>query len=155
MFCKRIARLRAIALLTDRRGTSGTEFALLLPMLTILLMGVFDYGSLAYDSMQVAAAAHAGADYALHNGWSASGVQTAVTGATTLPQVSATPAPQLTTACIVSGAIVATTGSTCAGGGTPGSYVVVNAQAPFTPLVSWAAFALPWTIAARATVRIQ
>ncbi len=147
--------LRIVACLTDRRGTSGTEFALLMPILTVLLMGIFDYGSLAYDSMQVSAAAHAGADYALHNGWSATGVQTAVTGATTLPQVSATPAPQLTAACIVSGAVVATTGSTCAGGGTPGSYVVVNAQAPFTPLLSWAAFALPSTISAQATVRIQ
>jgi hypothetical protein len=124
-------------------------------MLTVLLMGIFDYGSLAYDSMQVSAAAHAGADYALHNGWNAINVEGAVTGATTLPQVSATPAPQLTSACIVSGAVVAATGATCAGGGTPGSYVVVNAQAPFTPLVSWAAFAMPSTISAQATVRIQ
>jgi hypothetical protein len=105
--------------------------------------------------MQVSAAAHAGADYALHNGWNAINVEGAVTGATTLPQVSATPAPQLTSACIVSGAVVAATGATCAGGGTPGSYVVVNAQAPFTPLVSWAAFAMPSTISAQATVRIQ
>jgi Flp pilus assembly protein TadG len=126
-----------------------------MPILTVLLMGIFDYGSLAYDSMQVSAAAHAGADYALHNGWSATGVQTAVKTATTL-SVNTTPATQSTSnACIVAGQVVPATGTTCAGGGTPGTYVVVVAQAQFTPLASWAAFALPSTISAQATVRIQ
>jgi hypothetical protein len=66
------------------------------------------------------------------------------------------PVPQSTSnACIVAGKVVAATGSTCPGGGTPGTYVVVHAQAPFSPLVSWAAFAMPSTLSAQATVRIQ
>ena len=138
-----------------RSGAAGVEFALLLPVLVLLLMGMFDYGALAFQTMQVAAAAHAGADYALHNGWNLTAVQNAVTGATTLPSVSATPTPALSKGCITSGALVITTGSTCPSGGTPGSFAVVNAQAPFSPLVAWSALALPSTITAQAVVRIQ
>ena len=138
-----------------RSGAAGVEFALLLPVLVLLLMGMFDYGALAFQTMQVAAAANAGADYALHHGWNSTAVQNAVTGATTLPSVSASPAPALSQGCISHGALVITTGSTCSSGGTPGSYVVVNAQAPFSPLVAWSALALPSTITAQAVVRIQ
>ena len=139
----------------DCCGSSGVEFALLLPVLSILLMGTFDYGALAYDRMQVSAAAHAGADYAFHAGvFNAGNITSAVVGATTLT-VSATPAPQSITACVTGGALVVTAGSTCPSGGTPGTYVVVNAQASFSPLVSWASFALPSTITAQATVRIS
>jgi Flp pilus assembly protein TadG len=138
-----------------RSGAAGVEFALLLPVLVLLLMGMFDYGALAYQTMQVSAAAHAGADYALHSGWNLTAVQSAVTNATTLASVSATPAPTLSQGCITNGALVITTGSSCPSGGTPGSYVVINAQAPFSPLVIWSAFGLPSTITAKAVVRIQ
>jgi Flp pilus assembly protein TadG len=141
-------------LAADRCGAAGVETALILPVLSVLLMGMFDYGQLAYQTMQVSAAAHAGADYALRNGWNLTAVQSAVTSATAMP-VSASPAPTLSKACVVSGAIVVTTGSTCTSGGTPGSYVIVNAQATFSPLVSWSALALPSTITAQAAVRIQ
>jgi Flp pilus assembly protein TadG len=148
-----ITGLKALA--RARSGAAGVEFALLLPALVLLLMGMFDYGALAYQTMQVAAAAHAGADYALHSGWNLTAVQSAVTNATTLASVSATPAPTLSQGCITNGSLVITTGTSCPSGGTPGSYVVINAQAPFSPLVTWSALALPSTITAKAVVRIQ
>ncbi len=143
------------ALAAARSGAAGVEFALLLPVLVLLLMGMFDYGALAYQTMQVSAAAHAGADYALHSGWNLTAVQSAVTNATPLASVSATPAPTLSLGCITSGALVVTTGTSCPSGGTPGHFVIVNAQAPFSPLVAWSALALPSTITAKAVVRIQ
>ena len=142
------------SILTARTGAAGIEFALLLPALTLLLMGVFDYGALAYQTMQVAAAAHAGADYALRNGWNQTAVQNAVTGATGLT-VSANPAPALSKGCITGNALVITAGSSCPSGGTPGSYVVVNAQSPFSPMLAWSALSFPSTITAQAAVRIQ
>jgi len=42
--------------LADRCGAAGVEFALLLPVLVTLLIGMFDYGALAYQTMQVSAA---------------------------------------------------------------------------------------------------
>jgi Flp pilus assembly protein TadG len=140
--------------LADRTGAVGLEFALLLPAMVLLLMGMFDYGSLSYQTMEVTAAAHAGADYALHNGWNATAVQTAVTSATGL-SVTASPAPALSKACVTNNALVVTTGTTCPSGGAPGNYAIVNAQAPFTPLVSWSAFVMPSTISAQAAVRLQ
>jgi len=142
------------SILAARTGAAGVEFALLLPALSLLLMGTFDYGALAYQTMQVAAAAHAGADYALRNGWNQTGVQNAVTAATSLA-VSATPAPALSKGCISNNALVITTNSTCPSGGASGSYVVVNAQSPFSPLLAWSGLSFPSTITAQAAVRIQ
>ena len=148
-------RIRSFGVwLADRRGSSGVEFALLLPVAVLLLIGAVDYGTLTYQTMEVSAAAHAGAEYALRNGWNASAVQTAVTGATTLT-VTATPAPQLSKACVTGGVVVVTAGSTCASGGPPGNYVVVNAQASFSPLIAWSSLIMPTTISSQATIRIQ
>ncbi len=146
--------VRIPSIVADRAGAAGLEFALILPVLVLMLMGVFDYGALAYQTMQVSAAAHAGADYALRNGWNQTGVQNAVTGATTLT-ISASPAPALSKGCITNNALVITTGSSCPSGGTPGSYVVVNAQSSFSPMLAWSALSFPSTITAQAAIRIQ
>jgi Flp pilus assembly protein TadG len=138
----------------DLGGAASVEFALLLPLLVTLVVGMIDYAQLAYQSMEVAAAAHAGADYALHYGYNSSAIAGAVTAATGLT-VSATPAPAQTTACVTGGAIVATVATTCASGGAPGSYVTVDAQATFTPILAWASFGMPSTLSARAMVRIS
>lgn len=138
----------------NRLGAAGVEFALALPVLVLLLIGMFDYGALAFQTMQVSEAAQAGADYALHNGWNSTAIQTAVTSATGL-SVTATPAPTLSSACLSGNALVVTTGTSCSGGGTPGSYVFVYARSSFSPLVAWSVLALPSTISAHAVVRIQ
>ncbi len=135
-------------------GSAAVEFALLLPFLVTLVLGMSDYGALIYQSMQVSASAHAGALYALRNGYNAGAIQAAVVGATSLT-VTASPAPQLVQACVTSGAVVVTAGSTCPSGGAPGSYVIVNAQAAVTPVVAFTAFAMPSTLSSRATIRIQ
>jgi Flp pilus assembly protein TadG len=140
--------------LADSRGAAAVEFALLLPVLVTLVIGMSDYGALIYQSMQVSAAAHAGALYALRNGYSAGAIQTAVVGATTLT-VTASPAPQLVKACVIGGAVVVTAGSTCPSGGAPGSYVIVNAQAAVTPIVAFTAFVMPSTLSSQAMIRIQ
>ena len=149
----RRVRLRR-ALVGDRQGTAAVEFALLVPLLVALAIGTVDYGALIYQIMQVNAAAHAGAQYAIRNGFSASGIEQAETSATGLT-LSATPAPQLTEACIVGGAIVATAGSTCPAGGSPGSYILISAQSAVTPIVSWPSFTMPASVSAQAMIRIH
>jgi hypothetical protein len=108
--------------------------------------------------MEVDAAAHAGALYALRNDSNATGylaaVQTAVGAATSLA-VSASPAAQIINACVVGGAIVTTTLSTCSGGATAGSYVRVNAQATFTPMIQFSQLTQPSTLNAQAMVRVK
>jgi len=141
------------ACLSDRRGVAAVEFALLAPVLTVLVFGLVDFGTMAYQVMEVEAAAHAGADYAIHSGWNATAVEAAVQNATSMT-INASPLPSQMSACMVSGALVTTTTGTCASGATPGSYVLVSAQATFTPLIAWAAFGLPTSLTAQAMVRI-
>jgi len=149
------ATLRAC--LSDHRGVAAMEFALLAPVLTTLVIGLVDFGNLAYASMEVQVAAHAGADYALHSGWNSTAIASAVTGATGMT-INASPAPAQVSACVVSGVLTATTNTTCPTGSTqstPGTYVQVSAQAAFTPLVAWSIFGLPTSLTAQSMVRIS
>jgi Flp pilus assembly protein TadG len=135
----------------DRRGAAAVEFALLAPVLLLIMAGLTDGSQLIVTHMQVNSAAQAGADFALRQGWNAAGIQAAVTAAA---PVGATGTPVLAQACVVAGAIVTTAAGKCADGGDVGRFVTVTAQAPFTPLMSWPGIAMPKTINGQATVRI-
>lgn len=144
---------RALArLAADRRGAAAVEFALLLPMLALLLAGLFDVSRLISASMQVRAAAQAGADFARTHGWDAAKVETAARSATPLAGVTA--APAAFQGCASGGGIVPAPGPACAGGAPAGSFVAVAASAPFRPLAPWPEVVLPDEVRARAVVRI-
>jgi Flp pilus assembly protein TadG len=79
------ARSLAAALRRSARSESGdslVEMALLLPILTMLLLGTVDLGRMAYMSIEVSNAARAGVQYGQQNSstWSnVTGMQTAAT----------------------------------------------------------------------------
>jgi Flp pilus assembly protein TadG len=56
--------------LCERRATAAVEFALVSPVLLVLLMFVIDFGMYLYASLQLSNAVSAGAEYALVNGQS-------------------------------------------------------------------------------------
>jgi Flp pilus assembly protein TadG len=138
----------------DRRGVAAVEFALIAPVLLLLAAGLIDGSRFIVQTMQVKAAAQAGADYARAHGWDAAGIAGAVTAATSIA-VSASPAPTQTPACIANGNLVAPPGATCAAGGTPGNFVTIAAQAPFAPIMPWPGFSRPTTVSAHAFVRLN
>jgi len=138
----------------DRRGVAAVEFALIAPVLFLLAAGLIDGSRFIVETMQVKAAAQAGADFARKNGWDAAGIATAVTSATSIT-VSADPAPTQTAACVSGANLVAPSGATCAAGGTPGNFIAVAAQAPFAPIMPWPGLSQPTTVAARALVRLN
>jgi Flp pilus assembly protein TadG len=131
------------------RGGAIVEFALVMPFLVGLAVGLFDLGFGLWQSMQVQAAAEAGAQYASLNAltWNATAIATAVTSATGASGVSATPAPSQVCGCTNSNILTPvgspTGGScssfTCTPSGTAGLYASVSAQASYSPLVPW-----PW-----------
>src|SRR4051812_25655166 len=84
----------AARLVHDRRGAAAVEFALVAPILLLLLAGLLDGSRFIRQSMRVSAAAQAGADWAQRNGWNLDGINRAVTSATLTP-AAATPAPSL------------------------------------------------------------
>jgi Flp pilus assembly protein TadG len=141
-------------LLREEGGAAAVELALVAPMLAILAAGVIELSRLAITTMQVRAAAQAGADYAARRGWDPQGVAGAVSGATSIG-AAAMPQPSLVSACASNGEIVATTASRCAAGDPPGRFVMVSATAPFASLFPGIGeIVLPRAVSAQATVRI-
>lgn len=68
------------ALTVPERGASLVEFALLLPFLSLLLIGLIDFGRAYYLSIEVSNAAYAGALYGLQNSDDTVGMQNAALG---------------------------------------------------------------------------
>jgi Flp pilus assembly protein TadG len=142
--------------LRDGRGVAAVEFALATPLLATLLTVLVDFGFGFYEKMQVEDAAQAGAQYALLYGWDSPAIQNAVTSATTLSGLTATPGPTKTCGC-PSGTSVTSAGcgSTCANGLPAGTYVTVNAHATYTPIISYPVMGSTVTLSAQSVVRIQ
>jgi Flp pilus assembly protein TadG len=150
---------RSAGRLTDPSGAAAVEFAIVLPLLALLLLGLVDYGVGFWEAMMVGNAARAGAYYAAVNGWASTGttndanIDAAVTNATQLsvtasssyqcmcPTASGTTITGLTAA---SGTPPACDDTNCTGV-TPnvpaGNYIQVNAQANYSPLIAFTGLA--------------
>ena len=147
---------RAAALLRAPEGNAVMEFGLVAPMLGAILVPLVDVGIGFYQSMQVQDAAQAGAQYAMAHGWNSSAIQNAVTNATALSTVNASPQPTRSCGCPGGTTVVsAACGSTCADGKPAGTYVTVSAQAVYKTLVPYPALGSSVTLSAQSTARIQ
>ena len=152
---KRTLRL-ASATCASRAGVSSVELALATPVLVGLLGLLVDFGVGFYQKMQVFDAAQAGAQYATVHGWDSTAIQNAVTNATPLTGIAASPAPSQACGCPNGTSVdAATCGSTCTNGQTAGTYVTVSAQATYTPMLSYPIFGSTVTLSAQSVARIQ
>ncbi|KAA2211299.1 TadE/TadG family type IV pilus assembly protein [Teichococcus oryzae] len=120
-----LARLRRC-----RRGVSALEFALVGPVLALLALGGFDLGNAALQSLRLAAAARAGAQYAFTQPTDSAGITAAIRA--NLPGWTdvTVPAPVLVCRC-EDGTSVNCAGGAC-GGIPPALYVTLAATRPFT-----------------------
>lgn len=116
-----------------RRGVAATEFAIASGALTLVMMGVYDYGNTAWHKLQVSNAVRAGSAWAAYHGFDAAKITTVITTASNYPAISATPAPAQVCGC--PNASTGITESACTGncpdGGTKGKYVKVSARAVY------------------------
>lgn len=139
-------------LLGEDRGVSAIEFAFIAPVIAILIIGIIDFGMGLWQQIEVANAAEAGAAYAAAKSWnsSVSGIENAVTSATSLSSITASPAPTVPPWCgcpSTSGGITATTcGSPCSDGSLAGHYITVYAQAPYSTILPWPGISHPMTL---------
>jgi Flp pilus assembly protein TadG len=123
----RLKKLRA-----DRGGNFAIEFALALPILLLLLVGLLDLGRLSIEKSALLQGAREGAQYGIQAPTDTANIQTTATNASGVSGATAT----TSTFCeCVSGTQVSCT-STCSGGGTPKQYVVVNTTAPFRSVLA-------------------
>jgi Flp pilus assembly protein TadG len=139
------------------RATAAVEFALLAPMLLILLAGLVEIGMAVTQGLEVQAAASAGGRYATQHGYTdTSGIAAAVVNATNLTGVTANPAPVVFCGCPTTTGITAVTcATTCTGATAAGYYVQVSAQVSHTAIIPYLGLPLPAVITGQSTVRVQ
>ncbi len=138
-------------------GASAAEFALVLPILTVLLFGAVDVSGLAWAQMQVGAAARAGATYALTHEYDVTAITSAVTGATGFPvtagdisQAAGCPNDESGITLVEDAAIP------CPDSGeAPGEYVTVNADGTYNTIFGWPGLPESVDLSARSQVRIS
>jgi Flp pilus assembly protein TadG len=137
------------------RGVAAIEFSIVAPLLIFMLVGTIDAGTAIYRKMQVQNAVHAGTQYAMINGFNASGITTAITSASNMA-VNSSPAPQQFCGCpSMSGVASIGCSSTCPGGSSPGTYVTISAQAYYNTLFRYPLVTDQLSFNTQVTVRIQ
>lgn len=144
-----------------RGGIAAVEFAIVAPILLAFIVPACDLGIGFSQKLQVWEAAHAGAQYALANGFAGTAIQNAVTGAASLSSISATPAPSESCGCPTGSSVAAAnpdvppcTGK-CPNGAQSGTYVTVSATAVYYPLIPYPTLGSSVTLTAQSLVRIQ
>jgi Flp pilus assembly protein TadG len=142
------------------------EFALVLPVLIMLLIGIVEVGRLAYYNILVGNAAYAGALYGSQNRETAQEnaniIAAALKDGQNIPQLQVSPAPTQICQCYnaatgsASSLSCSLNGSTCASGSHPIMYVEVTATATVNTLFNYSALGIPnpWTITRTARLRV-
>ena len=139
----------------DARGVAAIEFAVMVPILALMMVCTIDLGMGVYCNMRVQNAAQAGAQYAVVNGFDANAIANAVLSATNSSGLVASPAPSKFCGCATNAGITsAACSSTCPGGSIPGSYVKVSAQNTYTTLLPYPLLPRSFTFTAQSTVKI-
>jgi Flp pilus assembly protein TadG len=157
---------KRITLSRREAGVALVEFALALPLLIMLLIGLIEFGRLTYFSIEIGNAAHAGAEYGslnVQNGANYTGMQNAAIadGQNGIAAISATakdvcscwtgtaevPNPPSTSVC----------GTACTvAGGRQVTYAQVTVTGIIKPLFRYGSL-IPsqWTVVKTATIRVS
>jgi Flp pilus assembly protein TadG len=164
--CRQIKRWsrRAASLVLTQSGNSAVEFAVSAPLLLGLLTPMADLGLAYSQQIQVQQAAQAGAQYASLHPWNSNSstaianAATSATGLTLLPADSLTnPAPYQECRCLDGSTIGLTSCNSvpCADGAYGGYYVIVHAQAAYSPILPYSLLGDLTKLTAQATVRVH
>lgn len=137
----------------DARGTVAVEFALLVPVLMLMLVTLIDFGTAFREKMQAEKAARAGLQYAIYDPADNAGIASAITMATGLPAAQLTINVSRFYECANGTRPVSP--NFCAAGDWPGTYVRVAISKPYTALLSWGGLAERFTVTGSAEGRVQ
>ena len=143
--------------LRDRRGTAASEFAIVLPVLMLVLFSVHDIADAMWRTTRLEMAARAGAQYAFSKPQDAAGIAAAVRGQLTgWNDVTVAPAT-MTCRCDNGAAADCTTGTCVVGTVThaPIGYVSITVTKPYTFLSPLTARILPQLATLRGNVELR
>lgn len=138
----------------SKRGTAAIEFGIGAAFLAVLVTGIVEVGFSMYQATQVTYAAEAGLFYAAQNGWNASGIESAATGATALSGMTAT-ATETCGCPSASGITTVSCSATCTNGNMPGQYINISVSMTRVSIVGSSAFGLPSTVSAQTILRLN
>jgi Flp pilus assembly protein TadG len=116
----------------NRGGNIALEFALALPILTLLLIGLLDLGRFGMQKSALLQGAQEGANYGIQYPTDTAGITSTAQTATGLTGVTATP----TVFCECTAGTTVACGATCSGGGTLKKYVQVRTDKSFSSVLS-------------------
>jgi Flp pilus assembly protein TadG len=119
-------RLLARKFLRDRSATAAIEFAMTVPALTAVVLGLSDTAQIGMQASEMQTAARASIQYVMNGGADLSVAKTQATQA--WPDMPKDGAVTVTQACVC-GAAAGTCGTVCTDGSVPGKYVTVVASA--------------------------
>lgn len=140
----------------DRKGAAAVEFALIAPLLAMMIILTVDLGMGIFSKMQVEDAAQAGAQYAIIHGFDSSAISSVVTNATSNSGISSSPAPVQFCGCpSAAGITAASCSGVCSTGNAPGTYVTVSAQGTYSTLVNYSIVPSSYTFNAQSTARLK
>lgn len=148
---------RRLARSLGRRGVAAMEFAIASSALTLMMMGIYDYGNTAWHNLQVRNAVRAGSAWAAYHGFDAAKISAAITTASNYPAITATPAPTLICGCpdVARGITETSCTGSCPDGTTKGKYVRVAAQAVYTFVLPLPSRGGSVTMAAQGIARLE
>jgi len=126
----------ARATLADHSGAAAVEFAIMAPVLLLLLLGVIDYAGYISARMELEQALRAGGQYALKDYTDSTTIEAAVSGATDITVTDITvgglacECPDGTSTYCRGDANY----TTCAGGEAPGGFVTITGSTTYAPI---------------------
>jgi Flp pilus assembly protein TadG len=150
----------------SQTGVALVEFAIMVPLLSMLLVGVIEIGRFAYFSIAVGNAAHAGVQYGSYNARTAAdfaGMQAAATsdGQNNIQNITAvardvcscwidstgteSPSPPTAAACSANPRCTS---------GTPVTYAQVTASGTYSPMMHYPGLPTTFGVSATATMRV-
>jgi Flp pilus assembly protein TadG len=140
----------------DTSGVAAIEFAIIVPILVLMVVATADIGMGFYRKMQVEGATQAGAEWAIKNGFDANAMSNAVISATSAPALSVSPAPVQFCGC-ANGSAISTVacGTTCPGGASAGTYSTVSAQMTYNTILNYGFFPSTYNFSSQSTVRLK
>lgn len=136
------------------KGIAAVEFALLSPVLLLLIMGTADAGFSLIRKLQLQSAAQAGAQYAAIHGFSVSSVSGIITGTSSL--ILADPEPKQFCGCATATGLTDVACSvTCANSQTAGTYVRISASSVYKPFFPYPFVGDAVDLMSQATLRLK
>ncbi|MGA2215084.1 MAG: TadE/TadG family type IV pilus assembly protein [Bryobacteraceae bacterium] len=141
---------------SGQRGNALLEFAIMAPVMILVMFGVMDFSRIFYYGNIAAGAARAGTEYALlstANAGNTAGMQTAATNDASVNTTSAQNFTAVATTFCQTAGTTATV--SCASSGTLWKYAQVSTTLQFSTLFKYVLSPTTVTVAGGSTVRIQ